>query len=261
MKNLLILFSLVAIAISCKSDNDDEKLSSANAKKVKTIHVIENSNIPNYPIVDRTITFTYDGNSIKNINFIKKGSSSSSDIIFYYVNSRLDRVNFSSNSNSYLKLNYTNDKVTSINYYKIPGYNTDALYKLSYNGNQINKIEYSGTNRNFVFNISYNGENVNSINNNALSYDSKNNAFAGIDLVQQLILALISGDETGEFNTFSYYHYGTVFGKNNVLGYKNYGINFMVSNIYEGDFIKKINLTYLKQNGYTTETSFEYTYE
>ena len=181
----------------------------------------------------------------------------------------------SSNSNSYLKLNYTNDKVTSINYYKIPGYNTDALYKLSYNNNQLNKVEYTGTNRNYVFNISYNGENVNSINNNTLSYDSKYNAFAGIDFVQQLILALVSGDdfvqqlilalvsgdETGEFNTFSYYNYGTVFGKNNVLGYKNYGINFIVSNIYEGEFIKKINLSYLKQNGYPTETSFEYTYE
>lgn len=261
MKNLAILFCLFAIALSCKSDNDDDNQPSANTKKVKTIRVIENSNIPNYPIVDRTITFTYDGNNIKNINFIKKGSSWSSDIIFSYVGSKLDKVIASSNSNSYLKLNYTNDKVTSINYYKIPGYNTDALYKLSYNNNQLNKVEYTGTNRNYVFNISYNGENVNSINNNTLSYDSKYNAFAGIDFVQQMILALVSGDETGEFNTFSYYNYGTVFGKNNVLGYKNYGINFIVSNIYEGEFIKKINLSYLKQNGYTTETSFEYTYE
>ncbi|WP_313600124.1 hypothetical protein [Epilithonimonas vandammei] len=66
MKNSAILFCLFAIAVSCKSDNDDDNQPSANTKKVKTIRVIENSNIPNYPIVDRTITFTYDGNNIKN---------------------------------------------------------------------------------------------------------------------------------------------------------------------------------------------------
>ena len=84
MKNLSILFCLFAIAVSCKSDNDDDNQPSASIKKVKTIRVIENSNMPNESIVDKTITFSYDGNNIKNLNFKKKQSSSSSDIIFSY---------------------------------------------------------------------------------------------------------------------------------------------------------------------------------
>lgn len=268
MKKISILLIFLILS-SCSRDDNNSSSDNSIKKLVKSIHVVENSNIPGNPVTDRTITFSYSGDQIINISTLRKGAATPYNIIIGYNNGLVDKVSFSS-SNSNLKFNYTNGKLMSANYYKIPGYNTDALFNFTYDADRLQKIAYTGTNANFTNELTYNNENVSNIkiikngsyqnytHSYPVSYDAKYNAFSHLSRDQQILFALLGDDEVGDFAVFNGFSWSSFWGKHNVTSYKNYTFAYEYD---KDDYVKKLSLSYPNQNNATTQTTFEYTYQ
>lgn len=255
MKKLIPV--LLMFCVYCSRDSDESQKND-DSNKIQLLKVSENCNC-NRPISNREIKFVYSGDNLTKIDY-----GNGRETTLTYSENLLDKVSFSTSSSN-MKFNYTNKRLSSVNYNKIPGYNVDGIFQLSYDNNNLSSVKYEDKNNKFTNNLIYtNGKlseikvskNSGSFKSYSIEYDDKLNGFSNLTFEQKILFSLLGENEIGEFIPFNGFSMSSFFGMNNVTKYKSYNFSYQ----YNGNKVKSLKLTYQNFQNAITETNFEYIY-